>query len=880
MRKRRLLGLAVLVLVLGFTPTESQAAPKVSIITDAAPGTPVKHGLGKLRQALKDKGAACEDATKPDAASGELLLIAGLAAGSGPAAEALAAAKIAPPTEPESLVIQHAELKGRKALLVCGADDRGLMYALLDVADRIAWAADPASPLSEVRDTREKPAVAERALSIYTMQRAAFEARFFDEKYWAAYFDTLARNRFNTFTLIFGYEAGGYMAPAYPYFFDVEGYPDVRVPGLSKEDQQRSLRMLNRVLEMAHERGLSVILGLWDHIYRGGVQSGGMGERSAKEPTNGIPWGVTEKNLVPYTQAALAKFLREVRGVDAIQFRMHDESGLKPSEMHDFWGSVFDIVKNTAPNVRCDLRAKGLPDSIIDLAVAKGVKFRICTKYLAEQMGMPFHSTHVNKQNQNDRRHGYADMLRYPVQYKMIWRLWNGGTSRVLLWGDPDYVKRFAESTRIYPSEGYEVNEPLATKMASHPHDSPPLPLLSPDHRYYTYEFERYWHFFQVWGRVGYNPDTPPEVWQREFQRRFGKDAAPSVEQALHRASQILPRIMSAVFPYNRFPMTRGWVEKQRWEDLPAYSKAEGSDTQQFASFDEEARWVIDGEETAKVLPSATSRWLARASEDVLRLAGEAEKRAGAARGKEFTSTIVDLKILGNLALYHSRRIPAGVAYAAYKRSHNVSALDDAIAREKEAIEAWARIIEAAGNVYSDDLAMGLPSAGLSGHWRDELAALKKGLEALARERDAFRPVAGAKEPQTAHAPVLKTQPPAVAATNDTAPPVVAHKPITSAPPEKPLTVVARVTDHQSGVKWVRLRYRSVNQYQDFKTLPMLPTGEAGMYKAVVPAEDVVSKWDFMYLIEAMDNAGNGKIYPDLEKETPYVVVHLERGAK
>ncbi len=32
-----------------------------------------------------------------------------------------------------------------------------------------------------------------------------------------------------------------------------------------------------------------------------------------------------------------------------------------------------------------------------------------------------------------------------------------------------------------------------------------------------------------------------------------------------------------------------------------------------------------------------------------------------------------------------------------------------------------------------------------------------------------------------------------------------------------------------------------------------------------------------MYLIEVMDNRGNGKIYPDLNKETPYVVVRLVR---
>jgi hypothetical protein len=32
-----------------------------------------------------------------------------------------------------------------------------------------------------------------------------------------------------------------------------------------------------------------------------------------------------------------------------------------------------------------------------------------------------------------------------------------------------------------------------------------------------------------------------------------------------------------------------------------------------------------------------------------------------------------------------------------------------------------------------------------------------------------------------------------------------------------------------------------------------------------------------MYFIEAMDNVGNGRIYPDMDKETPYVVIKLDR---
>jgi hypothetical protein len=319
--------------------------------------------------------------------------------------------------------------------------------------------------------------------------------------------------------------------------------------------------------------------------------------------------------------------------------------------------------------------------------------------------------------------------------------------------------------------------------------------------------------------------------------------------------------------------MTRGWPEKQRWEDLPAYAKAEASDTQQFASFDEEARYLLNGEETAKVRPPQTAAWFARTSADVLQLAAEAEKRAGPKPSKEFVSTCVDLRILAHLAEYHSQRIPAAVAYAVYKRSQDAGALDDAIAGEKRAIEAWERLVAAAGNVYNDDLAMGLPSAGLSGHWRDELAALKKGLETLERERQSLQPAAGPKPPDAPQAAARKPPPGAGA---DHEPPTVAHEPIRTAPAGKPLTVTARVAD-PSGVKWVRLRYRSVSQREDYQTLPMQPTGEQDTYQAVVPGEQIVPQWDFMYLIEVMDNAGNGRIHPDLEKETPYIVVRLER---
>lgn len=852
-------GFTCLLLAAFFCATVRAEGPAVSIITDADAGAPAAYGVGEILGALTSRQTPFEQVASPQAARGGSLLIAGRAA------------NLTAPSAPESLLIHRATIGGKPALLLAGADDVGLMYAALDVADRIAWAAEPAHPFSEVHDVAESPDVRERAVSIYTMNRAYFESRLYDERYWSRYFDTLARNRFNGFTLIFGYENGGFLAPPYPYFFDTEGFDSVRMVGLTAEQQRKNLDALNRLIRLAHDRGIKVTLGIWDHIYRGGVQANGApgSENALKQPTPNLVWGVTADNLVPYTKAALAKLLRFVPAVDGLQFRMHDESGLKNSEQAAFWADVFKTMKQQHPALRLDLRAKGLPDGVIDNAVQLGVNFRIDTKVWMEQMGLPFHPAHINRENQQDRRHSYADLLRYPKQYPMFWRLWNGGTARVLLWGDPDYARRFATASHLYDGDGFEICEPLCTKMQAQAQDAAPFELLKPAYRYTDYEFERYWHFFQVFGRLAYNPNTPREVWEREFQRRFGSEAGLHVQRALERASRVLPRIVAACYPYSDFPMTRGWAEKMPLGDLPHYAAAEGSDIAQFASFDEEARVLLEGLETAKVRPPQTAWWFEQTSREILSELASAEQAIGDRKSKEFASTAVDLKILAHLGEFHARRIPAAVAWRLYERtSGDPRALDAAITHEREAVEAWKQLVAAAGDTYADDLMMGNRKAGLCGHWRDELPALQKGLADLERRR--AQPHSG-EHPTTAPAQLLADD-----FAGGAAAPQVRHAPVTQAPFAQPLTLTATISS-PAGIKWARVRYRPVNQRLDYATIPLLPTAKEGEYQATIPAEALSTRWDLMYYLEALDARGHGRIWPDLETETPYVVVKLSR---
>ncbi len=190
--------------------------PSISLVTDTQMGPATHHGVNKVKLALRAKGIQIKQSASLETVRSDQLLVLGLSHKAGPAAILHSSLDIPKPLEAESLMIRHVMWSGKKVLLVSGADDRGLMYALLDVADRIGWAENAQNPLSDVRNIEEKPSVTERALSIYTMHQGNFESYFYDETYWARYLDMLAKNRFNTFALPFGYENWGYFSPPYP----------------------------------------------------------------------------------------------------------------------------------------------------------------------------------------------------------------------------------------------------------------------------------------------------------------------------------------------------------------------------------------------------------------------------------------------------------------------------------------------------------------------------------------------------------------------------------------------------------------------------------------------------------------------------------------
>jgi len=161
-------------------------------------------------------------------------------------------------------------------------------------------------------------------------------------------------------------------------------------------------------------------------------------------------------------------------------------------------------------------------------------------------------------------------------------------------------------------------------------------------------------------------------------------------------------------------------------------------------------------------------------------------------------------------------------------------------------------------------LKFGARSRNLCGHWKDELVALESGLATLQAERLA-----------NTNAESLAT-PRYQVDDGKVAGPAISHEGIASAPAGQPLTIRARVRA-AAGVKWVQVLYRSVDQTKNYTTLAMSAVDDEGNFSATIPAEALNPRFDFMYFIQAMDNAQHGVMYPDFNVQSPYFMVRLER---
>ena len=103
--------------------------------------------------------------------------------------------------------------------------------------------------------------------------------------------------------------------------------------------------------------------------------------------------------------------------------------------------------------------------------------------------------------------------------------------------------------------------------------------------------------------------------------------------------------------------------------------------------------------------------------------------------------------------------------------------------------------------------------------------------------------------------------------------PVIRHQRVTSARAGQDIRITAQVESREP-IRDVSLRYRAMDQTQEWKRVSMEPSGEQA-YSAAIPGDEIAAQFDMLYYLEARVAHG-GALWPDWQHEAPYIVVHVE----
>jgi hypothetical protein len=110
-----------------------------------------------------------------------------------------------------------------------------------------------------------------------------------------------------------------------------------------------------------------------------------------------------------------------------------------------------------------------------------------------------------------------------PTNYKVVWQVRNEDFF-ALRWGVPEFIRQhIALNGRQEYVGGYFIGSETYI---------PALDYFTVDGQKvnWKYAFERQWLFYELWGRLLYDPATPDSVFQAGFTRRYGSKAAPLLQ--------------------------------------------------------------------------------------------------------------------------------------------------------------------------------------------------------------------------------------------------------------------------------------------------------------------------------------------------------------
>jgi len=652
-------------------------------VTIVAPDSPLlRYALGILESKLLQRGYTLRHLSSSDSGQDAMLnvTIDPVAAGN---------------AGPDGFNIS----RQRNKITITGGGERGAMYGLLDVAEQIRFG----TPWDKIEERKVKPQFEFRAIK-FNLPWAAYrtslaleqhQATCKDLKFWEAFLDMMAENRFNVLTL--------WSLHPFHYMIRPRNFPEA-CP-FNDAELADWKKLWNGIFAMAKERGIETYLINWNIFV----------SPEFSRAHNVAPWSVTwshfgkesETNelVIRYTREVVTQVLDEYPDLTGLGITLGERmGGMTPDQRREWLAKTFfaGIAEAKRPAkfiYRAPLSAN--TGSGGSTSEENDLRTRAQIESLSNNIAGP---VYVEFKHNWSHAHSSPDLFIVhggklsdvywnppPTRYKIVWTMRNEDMF-ILRWGQPDFVRAFVRNQ----SKDYVAGAIIGSECYI-----PALDYITKEgpHKTWRWAFERQWLFYSVWGRLLYDATTPDRFFTALLEERFGAGPGGDLLQAWKLASKV--PLHFASFHRGTWDgslYTEGfssWIDSDNgartFFDIDSFIKHPVLDTNRYVNIEDFVK-AGGNSEPGKLSPLALADELDRDCSAALQKVAAIRTRTKLPPTLECELTDIEAWVAyGN---YFAEKLRAGVALATARAKNDTHQQAIAISALERALIHWKRLAE------------------------------------------------------------------------------------------------------------------------------------------------------------------------------------------
>lgn len=427
---------------------------------------------------------------------------------------------------------------------VLGGDANGAMYGGLQMAENIRF-----NGLGGTYNEKQSPVILKRGIKLNLPwdkasatygrhDKGTFDgtssqlaiADVWDMTFWQAWFDEMARDRYNIVSL--------WSCNPFSSLVKVPGYEDCSIENITLFDGtvkpmtiDQKIKFWQEVMAYADNRGFEILFFNWNVFTYGAT--GKHGIRDGKQ-------GSTDPDTIDYMYKAMTKLLETYPDLDGFGMSVGENGGTEEFAWNAYGKAIHDYAKANPKRVLKFIHRLHYGD------------FDQMLKIFAPLRTVPNVSFDISVKHSQAHMYSTATPDWYSEEYAKIkesnlktWLTVRNDSFYYLTWGDPDfaraYIKGMLDLGDIYKgfymgSDGYN---PTRTFFCKNKAMNGQLEVV------------RQQYMMMIWGRLAYDPKLPDETFVQFLHQKYpgvsGSDLFNSWKQA-SRGLQLTNEVMIRKF--------------------------------------------------------------------------------------------------------------------------------------------------------------------------------------------------------------------------------------------------------------------------------------------------------------------------------------------